>query len=235
MLVRIYKKDPNLFTNLLTTEYNTLTSDNVINVLSDKYTYGMGDNDYFRTLVDQYHYSQKPLMTYIDNLMTYEAIDGFNSLLKELVDYCRMMSRISPKYDKYPRNFLTTHKIATRNYNRLKTTFDEIAFKRRVNKTMEHTIDNYKIIYPESTQDIKDEAVQQNHCVASYIANVINGECDILFLRTKDEPDKSLVTLEIRNSKVVQAKGKFNRDVNSEEQSIIDKYNKRLERLEKVC
>lgn len=47
-------------------------------------------------------------------------------------------------------------------------------------------------------------------------------------LRKKDELDKSLVTIEVRDNKVRQAKGKFNRDVNSEEEIIIEKYNKYL-------
>lgn len=53
--------------------------------------------------------------------------------------------------------------------------------------------------YPNSTQDIKDESVSQNNCVASYIDKVIDGECHILFLRKKDNPSQSLITIEIRN------------------------------------
>jgi hypothetical protein len=234
-LIRGYNRDPNVFMTLLTAEFNSVSPQNVITALVEREKWNNDDNDHFMRLVNEFNYNPKSLMLYIDNLMTYEALDGLSSVLRELVDYCRMMSRISPKYDKYPRNFLTTHRIATRNYNRLKTTFDEIAYQNKVKKHLEYTIDDYKIIYPESTQDIKDEAVQQNHCVASYIDRVIEGTCDILFLRTKDEPEKSLVTLEVRNGKVVQAKGKFNRDVNIVEQDVIDKYNKRLERLEKVC
>ena len=69
------------------------------------------------------------------------------------------MKQISPKFDKYPRHFLTTHKIACRNYSRLKEQFDEEEFKKHINKNMEHTFGDYTFIYPESTQDIKDEAI----------------------------------------------------------------------------
>lgn len=40
-----------------------------------------------------------------------------NYILTELCDYANMMKQLSPKYDKYPRNLLTTHRIACRNYN----------------------------------------------------------------------------------------------------------------------
>ena len=90
---------------------------------------------------------------------------------------------------------------------------------------MEHTFGDYTFIYPESTQDIKDEAVNQNNCVASYIKNVINGNCHILFLRKKDNPTKSLVTIEVRNNKIVQARRRFNDPVTREQQTVIDKWN----------
>ncbi|HID9524568.1 TPA: PcfJ domain-containing protein [Clostridioides difficile] len=51
----------------------------------------------------------------------------------------------------------------------------------------------------------------------------------------KDNPSKSLVTIEVRNGKIVQAKGKYNRDVNEREQEAIDKYNNRIERMKKIC
>lgn len=108
-------------------------------------------------------------------------------------------------------------------------------FDKRIDKTLEYTCDGYKFLYPTSTQDIKDEAVQQNNCVASYIQNVLDGNCHILFMRRAETPEQSLVTVEVKSGEVVQAKGKFNRDLTPEEQTIIDKYNKRLERTKLAC
>lgn len=42
-------------------------------------------------------------------------------------------------------------------------------------------------------------------------------------------PSNSLVTIEVRDHKVVQAKGKFNRDITEYERTIIEKYNKYLD------
>ena len=136
------------------------------------------------------------------------------------------MREISPKFDKYPRHFLTTHKIACRNYNRLKQQFEEDKFKTRINLDMERTFDIYTFIYPKCVQDIKDEAVAQNNCVASYIQKVIDGGCHILFLRLKNSPNESLVTIEVRNNKIVQARQKFNDLVTPEQQKAIDKWDK---------
>lgn len=165
-------------------------------------------------------------MHYVDFLKTFEAIEDMNFIMKELYDYASMMQKISPKFDKYPRHFLTTHKIACRNYNRLMQQFEEEDFQKQINKGMENSFGDYCFIYPESTQDIKDEAVQQNNCVSSYIERVIDGRCHILFLRKKDEPDKSLVTIEVKNGKIVQALQRFNHPLTKEQQEVVDKWNK---------
>ena len=83
----------------------------------------------------------------------------------------------------------------------------------------------FEFIYPKSTQEIKDEAVMQNNCVASYIKKVINGDCHILFLRRKSEPNKSLCTIEVRNDKIVQAKLRFNDEITPELKEVVDKWN----------
>ncbi|MET1834169.1 PcfJ domain-containing protein [Clostridioides difficile] len=229
-LIQKYSKNPNLYNNLLSLELNSIRKTNLISILDSGY-----DRMIFDRLIDIYKYKPQSLINYIDNLMTYEALNGLESTLNELYDYVVMMSVISDKYEKYPRHFLTTHKIASRNYNRLKTQFEEEVFNKRIDKSLEYSYQDYKFIYPKNTNEIKDEAVQQNNCVSSYIQNVIDGKCHILFMRKKDNPSKSLVTIEVRNGKIVQAKGKYNRDVNEREQEAIDKYNNRIERMKKIC
>lgn len=215
-------------------EYISLTDDDILSIWST-YSYDFDMNSYrniyfsyFNKLIDDYGYTAKPLFNYVDTLKTYEALEDVGYVMRELYDYAKMMKTISPKFDKYPRNFLTTHKIACRNYNRLKKEFSEEIFRSRINPKYECSFGDYQFIYPKSTQDIKDEAVQQNNCVASYIDDVIDGECHIMFLRKKDMIDKSLVTIEIRDDVIVQAKRRFNDPVTDEDQKAIDAWNKRF-------
>lgn len=169
-------------------------------------------------------------LMYIDRLMTLEALDY--TIIEEVYDYANMMRKITPKYEKYPRNFLTTHKIATRNYNRMKQEFDDKIFENIRNSScwMEYKDDNYVMLYPKNTEEIKEEGVRQNHCVASYIGSVMDGKCHIMFLREKEHPEENLVTVEIRGQKVVQARGKYNRDCTKEENDFIAKFEKYLTR-----
>lgn len=232
-----YKSNPDACLLTYNLEYTSLTDKDIYDILSHnhgvKEYYGVQTWQYhivnvstFNDLIKEYGYNAKSLMLYIDHLKTYEAIEDMDHLMGELHDYVSMMRRISPKFDKYQRHFLTTHRIACRNYNRLKQRFDEDMFKSRIDKGMEKTFGDYCFIYPECTQDIKDEAVQQNNCVASYVNRVIDGQCHILFLRKKDEPDKSLVTIEVRQGKIVQALQRFNHPLNEKQQEAVDKWNK---------
>ena len=103
--------------------------------------------------------------------------------------------------------------------------FPEDVFKSRIDKSLEFSYKDYQFIYPSSTEEIKQEAVQQNNCVASYIDKVIDGKCHILFLRKKNKLNESLVTIEVRNNHIVQARRRFNDPVTPEDQEVIDKWN----------
>ena len=187
-------------------------------------------------LISTYGYTFKGILNYIDYLVTYEALYDKEEAIREIYDYARMASRISNKYDKYPRNFLTTFRITARNYSRLKETFDEQDFKKIKDsncKNMEWEYGNYVFLYPENTQAIKDEAVQQSNCVASYINKVLKGECHILFMRDKNNKDKSLVTVEVsnHNNKIVQALQSYNRPLNDSQREAVEKWNDHYERM----
>ena len=237
-LVELWRTNPNAYNIAYNLEYVSLNNSNIQTILTrkmSKWDAGTGKwltGSYYNALIDM-GYNAKSLLLYLDSLKTYEAIDDMYYVINDLYDYAKMMSEISNKFEKYPRNFLTTHKIACRNYNRMKQKFSEYRFKQRICKDYEYQYKDYVFLYPDSTQDIKDEAASQNNCVASYIDNVINGGCDILFLRKKDSPKDSLVTIEVRNNKIVQARRRFNEPVREEDQEAIDAWNNKFKDYEK--
>lgn len=234
--VEEYKAHPDAFNYAFNHEFTSLSKRDAYRFLvyicsywdrnELRYTY---DNKFFN-ICDKYGYTPKSLLNYIDYLVTYEALspDYPSKILGEIDDNCNMLSQMSNKYDRYPRHFLTSHQITSRTYQRYKQEFNEELFAKRVNTKMEVTIGNYKFIYPKTTKDIKDEAVQQSNCVASYIDKVIGGSCDIILMRKKNDVENSLVTVEVRNGKVVQARQRFNESVNESEQKALDKYDEFL-------
>lgn len=237
--VEEYKAHPDAFNYAFNHEFISLSKRDAYRFLmyicSDwdgnelRYTYC---NKFF-DICNKYGYTPKSLLNYIDYLVTYEAIapDYPSKILREIDDNCNMLSQMSDKYDRYPRHFLTSHQITSRTYQRWKEQFNEELFSKRVNKKMEIVINGYKFIYPSKTEDIKNEAVQQSNCVVSYIDRVINGQCDIIFMRNANTPNESLVTVEIRNKKVVQARRRFNESVTDEQQKVLNKYETFLSNL----
>lgn len=236
-IVKFYKENKDAHLIPFKLDFLSFDVDDIYKVwdaTDGKYVDGVyQETSFFNILVNEFGYNAKDLWLYLDRLKTFEAIGNINYLLRELYDYANMMRQLSNKYDKYPRNFLTTHNIARRNYNRMKKEFSEELFRKRINKEYECSFGEYVFIYPKSTQEIKDEAVSQSNCVASYIDKVIDGNCHILFLRKKNNPQKSLVTIEVRNDQIVQARRKFNEDVTEEEQKAIDAFNKKFNQKER--
>lgn len=223
ILVRQYKKHMDLLFTLKDIKFKHLKYDRIIDLFSSEYSSGYKA---FISLTKKYNYDSLTLFKYLDELMYYEGINNLNSLLTELNDYAKMSDAITTKkFNKYPRNFLTTHVITVRNYNRLSKWYSEEDFAKRIDLSLEKTINDYAIVYPKTVQDIKDEAISLNHCVASYIQEVIDGECHILFLRRKDKLDESLITLQVIDGQIVHVAGNFNREPSKEEKAIIDLYN----------
>ena len=101
-----------------------------------------------------------------NNGVEYVKQERVNGYLEELGFFPQVgktdtfSSKLSNKFDKYPKNFLTAHRIASRNYNRLKQEYDNAVFERRRDESLELRYGDYMFLYPKTIQDIKDEAVQ---------------------------------------------------------------------------
>lgn len=228
-LITQYKRNPDAYQLAFNLQYETLTPSMIKNIVMEPAYGNYQGRTAFNVLLEEYGYRAKRLMQYLDYLATHEAVHVQGSFIRQLVDHARMMNTLSGKFDRYPKYFLTTHAICSRNYNRFVRDFPEEIFRTRYRKDYEMQIDDYIFIYPKTTQDIKDEAVQQSNCVASYIDRVINGNCHILFLRKIDKPNNSLVTIEVVDDKIVQARRRFNYSISLEEREIINKWNKIIE------
>lgn len=60
---------------------------------------------------------------------------------------------------------------------------------------------------PESAEEIRQEGIALRHCVGGYAPRHMEGRTTILFLRTAEEPDTPLCTIEMNGSHIVQIHG----------------------------
>ena len=117
------------------------------------------------------------------------------------------------RMEKYPQTWLSaTHKQQQEYQNlqhleRMEENGNTAKFDNsiEVNKHLEWEQDNYLIRMPTSAEDIRDEADQMHHCVATYIPQIEAGEKIVMFMRDKENPDKSLVTVEVIDGAITQA------------------------------
>ncbi|NBP16886.1 hypothetical protein EBU95_21310, partial [bacterium] len=79
------------------------------------------------------------------------------------------------------------------------------------------------------------EGSSLNHCVASYIEGVVNGEYAILFLRSNEELEKSMVTVQVKDGRVLQARGQSNRPTSEEEAKFLEKFVESLNKQKELA
>ena len=125
-------------------------------------------------------------------------------------DYLRLAKLLGYdlKNNKYafPENLNEEHDKLSKQY---KLQCDKLIKKSIIKRGKELSSNKYQnkkfIIFPAlSIESLKDESKQQNNCVRTYAEKYATGTCDIYFMRDINQPKKSLVTIEVKNNKVVQ-------------------------------
>lgn len=151
----------------------------------------------------------------------------FHNFLTEYLDYLHLqMLYYEEIRDKYPQNILSDNQRISTKYNEMKEIIDKKRFAKASEKQKEYegSIGEYIFISPKIPGDMVDEARQQNNCLKSYIQSFLNEKTNIFFLRRKEEPEKSLITIEVCDGKLMQAYLAYNKKPGKEQKDIIQKW-----------
>lgn len=175
-------------------------------------------------LIIEHRYELKSLLSYILNYLGPFENLGVNDAVELLASYYRMANNIGRNVDKYPKYLRSIHDIITANYNTYKREYSEELFKKRARPELQYEKGKYCIIIPETTKNIISEGTSLNHCVSSYVQQIIDGATYIFFMRLKDIPEESLITLELKGGSIIQAKGAHNRTLTKEEMEFLEQY-----------
>jgi hypothetical protein len=83
----------------------------------------------------------------------------------------------------------------------------------------------YSIIQLTTNKELIIEGSYLKHCVGSYCDNCLNGNTFIFSLRLRNKKTiERLITIEVNNDVIIQARGNTNRDCNDIENEIIKKW-----------
>ncbi len=80
------------------------------------------------------------------------------------------------------------------------------------NEWLEYRGTRLSAIIPRELSEIYEEGRKLHHCVGSYAKRIVDGETVIAFLRENDKADRPYCTVEIRNHRIIQARGFSNRE-----------------------
>lgn len=186
-----------------------------------------------RELINDYKYEPKAIFRYIFNYIEpYEGIK-YASAIIILRDYASMHAKMDiTEFKKYPKFLKSNHDIINNEYKNYKQEYDAKVFSKKVRKELAFKCKEFLVVMPDSPNDIKEEGRQLSHCVGSYIERIVKGETQILFLRVEEEV--SLLTLEVRDEVLIQAKGYGNRAPEKKEIEFIKKYAQKKELLVRI-
>ena len=181
---------------------------------------------YTSSLNLQEHYTLGKLINYVVNETINQGYTSIRNFLTELRDYITMCKGLGVKPTLYSSYLKQTHDITSRNYNIKVESEKEEIFSSRYKDFKPYKTEDYIVIAPKETKDLQEEGSRLNHCVASYIKRVIDGQCLIYFLRKQDKEEESLITLEVKDNAIVQVKGSHNRRPSEEERKALEQFAK---------
>jgi hypothetical protein len=119
---------------------------------------------------------------------------------------------LTEKSRKYPGSLKKEHDVAMFASKALKQEIDLQMFTMQAEKNAyyEYTYEKLMVTVPKTPEDVVQEATRQHNCLRSYLQRIRNGDTVVVFIRYKETPDDSYVTVEINNNYIVQVKGKYN-------------------------
>lgn len=130
----------------------------------------------------------------------------------------------------FPKNLKQEHDKLEKQYKIQNKILTQKAIKKRGKELLKNKYKNSKfIILPALTlKALQDESEQQNNCVRTYAEKYATGTCDIYFMRDIKNQKKSLVTVEVKNNKVVQSRIKNNNAPNEKQLQFLQKWERNV-------
>lgn len=164
--------------------------------------------------------------------MGYESA---HDMLRDWNDDLKQQKTIYGKIkEKYPLNLQTHHARLSRIERQMRETIERKGFDAQatVAKTYEWKMDkdegNYIFIAPTVPEDFYNEARNQANCLAGYVSRFAKGDDIIMFMRDKEQPDVSLVTIEIIGDTITQALRRSNHYPLFEQVQALKKFAKKF-------
>lgn len=175
------------------------------------------------------------IMKYVKLIKVLPYIKKEKSSLITYIDYLRdceiLEMDFTEKATLFPKNLEKLHVKLQKQIKRKKDEEAErkwIERRKKLEDKYEYKADGYAIVIPPKINDLIREGKDMHNCVGGYIERVAKGKTDVVYIRDTAEIDKSLGTMEIKDGHIIQARGKYNRDLPKEVQDFVEKFRKEV-------
>ena len=177
---------------------------------STNYLYNAGMLNSLVNIITAYNLEVARLLFYLNYLNEVERVSVYD-LMQTYEEYleCELEHRNGRrnKMYKFPIHYYTVYytqqEILRRERELENYTPNDHVYE---NAYLEYQDDEFMIIIPRCADDVRDEANQMRHCIArSYMNHIADGDTVCVFMRRTAEPERSLITIEIRNNTIRQA------------------------------
>ncbi len=151
--------------------------------------------------------------------------DNPRNFIQSWEDYLNMQLQVYGKIQKKYSEYLASDEIALGYKAARLREAEQVRNFSSASKRMqiyEGRTGKYAVTAPKTPKDMIEEGQMMSNCVASYIERVAAGDTMIFFLRTRKEPDRSLVTIEVRDGRLQQVKARFNRRPTEEQMEAVN-------------
>lgn len=157
--------------------------------------------------------------------------NSVNNMIRDWLDYIENCKTL--KYDLknefilFPRNLKQSHdNVTTIILNKKNKSKDKLfkAVAAKNKKEYAYETKTFAIVVPGKTEELVKEGQELHHCVGTYVDRVIESKTSILFIRRKEELEKSFYTMEVHQGNVIQVRGKNNCDMTPPVKQFVESF-----------
>ena len=175
----------------------------------------------------------KKIQKYLDKQFNLYEPDSYSGLMIIYKDYLNISKQLGcdMKVDSilYPKNIFKSHDRVTR---RLKIKKDATIDKKI--KDRNSILEKYSFTYKEllirpikNLDEIINEGIKLQHCVANYAEKHADSKTNIFVIRKIDAPDNPYFTLEMKDDEIIQCRGLRNSSYGADIEEFLKKWKAR--------
>ena len=127
-----------------------------------------------------------------------KLIVNYNNICEKVNYYLNICAKI--KREPTAKDFMNEYYRTIYIYYNWKYNHEKEIFLSRYNDNLKFEYGNLEVILPTEPADLTREGNDNHNCVGGYIKYVVDGSSIVVFVRHKDNPNKSYITCEIRSN-----------------------------------